>query len=180
MEHGEIYAICLRNRTSKRANASVYIDEKHAGTWRLGPYQTVRIERPVNDEGHFTFYLEGSDESRRSGISFGVSQNGLVRVEFVPEKVPVAYEAMRSRGVKKGASDDNVSNGFCRGATGISGHSGQRFTTVGAMDLDEEEKVVINLRLVGDSARPPIRPLYDVSECRSNAVPPPVTQTFYA
>ena len=55
------------------------------------------------------------------------------------------------------------------GGTGLSGHSGQGFTTVADLDYSPQEFVTINLRLVSVADEP--RPLF-----ASTPVPPPVTE----
>lgn len=56
------------------------------------------------------------------------------------------------------------------GVTGLSGKSGQKFVTVGPMELDYCQRTVINLRLVVPEQRDEPRPLAQMS----NPVPPAV------
>ncbi len=65
-----------------------------------------------------------------------------------------------------GAGGQSVS----AGATGLSGQSGQKFSTVAELDYDPDETVTVTLRLV--AAEPGPRPLTAVP--RANPVPAPV------
>ena len=86
MAHGTTYAVCFRNDRDRRADAELSIDGLSMGTWRLGPYRSACVERPVEDTGQFTFYRADSAD----GYAVGSGQvargdKGRVSVRFIPE-----------------------------------------------------------------------------------------------
>lgn len=90
LPHGRQYSLHLRNDRPVACDAAVSIDGRHVGTWRLGPRQSARIERPVDDEGRFTFYALGSAEAGAVGLESVGDQLGLLSVEFTPARPAVA------------------------------------------------------------------------------------------
>ena len=89
MKHGTQYTILLQNESNRRCDAEVYVDDQQVGIWRVNPFITVRIERPVHDHGRFTFYQVGTSEAIQAGISRNNS-NGLIRVLFKPEREKIS------------------------------------------------------------------------------------------
>lgn len=61
---------------------------------------------------------------------------------------------------------------YKEGATGLSGHSNQRFASANEIEKDESGKVTISLRIVGTDNGP--RPLTSTGCSCCNPVPPPV------
>lgn len=89
----------------------------------------------------------------------------------------ITYANTNSDGTVCDTGAITVSN--CAGGTGLSGHSGQGFTSVGSLDLDYSQQTTIYLRLVA-SKNPkgdprPLRPAMT-----SNVVPPPVNRRTYS
>ena len=158
LPHKTRYTLRLGNRTNGRCDAHVSIDGKLIGIWRIEANDGIRLERPVHDTGHFTFYALDSAEAKRAGLQLN-DQLGLVSVTFVPEKVKVVRRDSIS------AEDTLDLPAFLRrrvGGTGLSGHSNQTFTNAKDIVLDEEAKVTIHLRLVeADDTTP--RPLKGMS-----------------
>jgi hypothetical protein len=184
MKHGTQYTILLQNESNRRCDAEVYIDDQQVGIWRVNPFIAVRIERPVHDHGRFTFYQVGTSEAIQSGISRNNS-NGLIRVLFKPEREQI-YVNVNAQSQQSVAPESQSQQfiapesqsqqplapqqsraGMMAGGTGLSGHSGQGFTTVADLDYSPQEFVTINLRLVSVADEP--RPLF-----ASTPVPPPV------
>lgn len=85
MLHNTPYSLLLRNRLRVRCDAEVVIDGTPVGTWRINGNDEIRIERPVNDTGHFTFFEVGSREAHIAGITAS-PENGLISVTFKPEQ----------------------------------------------------------------------------------------------
>lgn len=184
MKHGTQYTILLQNESNRRCDAEVYIDDQQVGIWRVNPFITVRIERPVHDHGRFTFYQVGTSEAIQAGISRNNS-NGLIRVLFKPEreKISVNVNAPSQQSVapesqsqqplapqfEQPLAPQQSRAGMIAGGTGLSGHSDQGFTTVADLDYSPQEFVTINLRLVSVADEP--RPLF-----ASTPVPPPVSE----
>jgi hypothetical protein len=155
LRHNTRYSLNLRNHRGVPCDAEVTIDGIHVGTWRIDASNEIRVERPVHDTGHFTFFEVGTLEARAAGI-VKESVNGLVSVTFKPAKdYDDALYAAPLRDYKSGA-------------TGLTGESTQRFHDATAIDHDENRFFTIHLRLV--SRHPDIRPLAP----RSTPVPPPV------
>lgn len=86
LPHGSEYSIKMWNRASTRCDAKVSIDGQDVGTWRIPAREYIKIERPSNISRKFTFYEEGTSESKQAGITSGGDSNGLVSVRFIPEK----------------------------------------------------------------------------------------------
>lgn len=80
------YKIRLTNNKDVRTDAHIWIDEEKVGVWRINPYSRITIERPVNLDRKFTLVKETSYYAREAGIELGLQTNGLIKVEFKPEK----------------------------------------------------------------------------------------------
>lgn len=199
MQHGQTYKVVLVNTGNRDSDVELNIDGKNTGSFRLNKWSSVTIERPVNDNGKFTFYKDGTVESRHAGIDGVAKRNrGLVQAIFKPEKyketytydntVPIScpdvfdydtpkwlgsldgltatYNNSTIKGLARGPSGQSVSSG----GTGLSGKSNQSFYTVSDLDVDPNEFITINLRLVCNES---IRPLIS-AKVRSNPIPSPV------
>ena len=83
--HGQQYSLSMRNFDSLPCDAKVVIGDVHIGTWRIRGNRSIIIERPVNDQGRFTFYKVGSSEAEKIGATPGASRNRLITVTFTPE-----------------------------------------------------------------------------------------------
>jgi hypothetical protein len=154
IKHGTQYTVLLQNESNRRCDAEVYLDDRQVGIWRIDSYGSVRIERPVHDNGRFTFYQVDTPEAIQAGITEN-SSTGLIRVLFKPEQIRAkAAAALLSRAAP--------------GGTGLSGYSEQEFTTVAALDYAPADFTTINLRLVAIVDEP--RPLF----IHSTPVPPAV------
>ena len=156
MRHNTQYSLNLKNHRHVPCDAEVTIDGNHVGTWRINPCNEIRIERPVHDTGHFTFFEVGTDEAGMAGIA-KKADNGLVSVTFKPK---IEYMPLRAAGLPR--------TEFSAGATGLTGESKQRFIDATNIEHDMSRAFTIHLRLV--ARRPDIRPLAP----RSTPVPPPV------
>lgn len=88
MRDGDHYRLQLKNNHNTRCNATVYIDGKKVGTWRIAPYSSIKIERPVEVDKKFTFYKIYTGMPNGTGLKRGDPNNGLIRVEFTPEYEP--------------------------------------------------------------------------------------------
>jgi hypothetical protein len=154
LKHCTQYTILLQNESNRRCDAEVYLDDRQVGIWRIDSHGSVRIERPVHDNGRFTFYEAHTPEAIQAGITEN-SSTGLIRVLFKPERIPnkVAFSLL---------------DRAAPGGTGLSGYSEQEFTTVAALDYAPADFTTINLRLVAIFEEP--RPLF----IHSTPVPPPV------
>jgi len=88
MKHGETYTIVLKNDHDVRCDASVEVDGKDVGTFRINSRSNLRLERPANEQKLFTFYQLGTSEADKSGLN-KVEKNkmGLIKVIFKPEMI---------------------------------------------------------------------------------------------
>ena len=163
MLHGTKYKIVISNYSELRANAILFIDGKHIGTYRLNSKQNWAIERPPNDTACFTFYEYGTSEGFYSGLKKNDSL-GLVQCLFIPEKPrpePDIRWSIRDEPQVRFSATSKVS----AGGTGLSGRSDQEFRYAEKIELDEENSVEISLRLVCFKERP---------HSLRSSVPPPI------
>ena len=138
MKHGTQYKIGLVNEYSVRANAAVFIDGKHVGTFRLPPNSKCSIEHPVNDNSRFTFYELESKEAKQFDLFEDNEKLGEITCVFVPEKEGAYNPDIRWK------VDDTPS----RGGTGLSGYSNQEYSDAEKIELDEDKKEEITVKLL--------------------------------
>jgi hypothetical protein len=171
--HGTQYTLTLINQKAQRCDATVVIDGKQQGTYRLNGNSQVRLERSAFDSGRFTFYQAGTSEATSSELDKVSRDNlGLVQVTFVAEKqwtLPPVRPNFIYEPTKRVITYRTTRTG---GGTGLSGSSNQGFTSAGGMTYDESTRTTISLRLISSSAVQPQtpRPL----QSHTNSVPPPV------
>lgn len=153
MIHQTQYSLLLRNHRDGRCDAEVVIDGIKVGTWRVNSRGEIRIERPVHDNGHFTFFEVGTLEANAADIE-KADKNGLISVTFRPETRETTLKT--------------ADLPTLQGATGLTGESEQRFVNAETIIHDDTRSFTIHIRLV--SSRQNIRPLAP----RSTPIPPPV------
>lgn len=195
--HGQVYSIYLRNHWPDRhCDAEVKVDGKVVGEFRVNALGRVKLERPINDTGCFTFYRADSEVGQKVGAGVEVSERGLIQVRFRPS-FPFEREEKTSGAVMRNMSpvaDDGALQAFSgeesygggqhvnstkstrfkaggqslsAGVTGLSGHSTQQFTNVAPLVYDLTMETTITLRLVCVDSEP--RPVVAVT--RSNPTP---------
>jgi hypothetical protein len=67
LEHGTEYKIIVSNNNKNcRANATIYIDGKNIGSFRIEKNSKIEIERPADDtkQKKLTFFSENSREGK--------------------------------------------------------------------------------------------------------------------
>jgi hypothetical protein len=162
--HDVEYKIRLINNHATRCDATIHVDGKFIGSFRLDPYEEWSIERPSQDKRKFEFHAEESRIAREAGVISGKFSNGLIQVRFVPEHVHHVFHRM-FRGMATGARPHMMASAvpesamyaeekksrYSSGATILGGHSRQRFEQVSPLDYDERHAVTITLRLVVDN-----------------------------
>ena len=52
MRHGQVYQLALTNYGTRRSDATVRIDGKAVGSWRVPAGKSVVLEHPVDSIGH--------------------------------------------------------------------------------------------------------------------------------
>ena len=145
MKHGTQYNIELVNKYSRRANAAIYVDGKHVGTFRLPPNSKCSIEHPVNDNSRFTFYKLESKEAKQFDLFEDNDSLGEITCVFVPEKEkPDIRFSLAENPDIRWKFDDTPS----RGGTGLSGYSNQEYSVAEKIELDERKKKVITIKLL--------------------------------
>jgi hypothetical protein len=160
LKHGTQYSIKLRNHSERLlCNATVKIDGRSVGTWRVAQSEAITIERPLHDSGRFTFYQEGTPEAAKANIRL-TDVLGLISVIFIPEKRE--DDPFIPRLSMAGPRP------YAAGGTGLSGKSAQQFDEAEEIEIDDERAVTIHLRLVAIQNEP--RPLFALE----TAVPPAV------
>lgn len=138
MKHGDQYKIQMKNNTGKRCNATVYVDGKSVGTWRINAWSTCTVERPAEIDKKFTFFLVGSSSGNKAGLSRGNSDNGLVQIHFVPEKVHVREAYFCARSSEKEEDDCDTGFGlFDDGPTSLPQSSTRSFSTKSTNSMRE-------------------------------------------
>lgn len=188
LNHGQQFTLVLGNKNTCRCNATVRLDGKEVGTWRLERGQTITLERPVNEAKLFTFYRADSTEGRHVAPDVSESNQGVLSVEFVPEDASFSLHtadvlgfepsSMQGRGILRGVSFNAGvigANTTCStaGVSGLSGSSDQRFTRADHMKLDHGSRQTINLRLVCSPVSTDPTPLRPVGR-QETPLPPPV------
>lgn len=63
LKHNTVYQVVLQNLRPVRCDASVEIDGKAIGVWRVKSQDSITLERPIHDRGQFTFYQVGTVEA---------------------------------------------------------------------------------------------------------------------
>lgn len=80
------YLIELTNKRSTRAQANVKIDGNLIGRFIIDPYNNIYIKRPVAEDRALIFVAENSHEGEIAGVISKRYENGIIEVEFLPEK----------------------------------------------------------------------------------------------
>lgn len=89
LRHGQNFKVRLHNGHrgpygSVPCDATIILNGKDVGTFRVNAGQTTIIERPANDTGKFTAYQEDSYEAASIGIDRNSNELGLIEVVFRP------------------------------------------------------------------------------------------------
>jgi hypothetical protein len=188
LKHGQKYKVKLTNNQGRRVDVDLKIDGKSVGLFRVGAWDSVTLERPVNDTGCFTFFKRGTKEYNEAhGQYVSSDYRGLVQATFKPEKClsesspswvsavdPIVPTRRGISGQCIGSSDfcfaspssQNYTKGLTSGITGLEGYSDQTFTEVANLQYNLSEKVTLSVRLVSEK--------YGVRPLRSAYVPSPV------
>ena len=172
MQHGSKYSIHMKNHGAVQCDAEVTVDGKPVGEFRIRQRGSIKLERPADDDGCFTFYAADSEDAKSANLdSVSTDNMGLVTVVFRPEKRRTRVEQhtkslLRSRSGPSGSTVTNDS--FIPGGTGLSGKSDQSFTEVAPLDYDDDGTTTIYLRLVADDGP------RELKSKPSNDIPKPV------
>lgn len=193
MPHKTYYKIELGNYKDVKCDAKVYIDGEHIGTWRINSFSKIAIERPDKIDRKFVFLEEDTKLAIKSGIESGLHENGLIKVEFIPEKVMCdkGYNDEYSeeldkcecknkdkRSQKKSMSAEFSMNSYSSGATALGKHSDQTFDSVSAItSIDEANRTIITVRLIAEKPKV-YKPIISLrGALRATATPPRIEFT---
>lgn len=163
MEHNSEYTLTLQNYLDTICDANVSIDGRSVGKFRIDPQSSIQIERPASQNRKFVFLRDDSGEADRAGITSNKYMNGVVVVEFIPEKMnfskvawkanSVSYSMASNRSVNA-ARQSSFSNDLSSGATALGDYSSQHFTSVGQIsDIDESLRQRIIFRIIVDKKK---------------------------
>lgn len=141
-KHMQQYKLRLSNfNPNLNCDASVEIDGKFVGRFRIKPYSSIIIERPTHDTGKFTFYRHGTREAKLAGLVEDALE-GNITVTFNQEFREEFFRVYKVR-------DDSS------GGTGLSGVSNDRYKDAEKINIRPDSEVVIKTRLVcHDGPRP--------------------------
>ena len=148
MRHGQVYQLALTNHGTRRCDATVQIDGKAVGNWRVPAGQLIVLERPPDQPGKFTFFILGTTEAQTTGIRDN-AMLGVIEVTFTPEAQAPLFS---QRAVPKGGGANFLPappRALPKvGGTGLSGKSEQQYGTAENIEYDRGAQVAIRLRLV--------------------------------
>lgn len=139
LHHKQKFAIRLCNYSHNLScNAELKVNGKVIGKYRVEAYKCIFIERPLHDDGCFTFYKHGSGEAEKIGL-IGQDSDGVIEVIFTPEidELPLC--------LYKRSNDSLVTGGV-----GLSGQSQQKFIKASHIAEDIKQAILIKTRLVCD------------------------------
>jgi hypothetical protein len=174
MRHNTVYSLRIGNNNhSQRCDATVTVDGKEIGCFRIDAGRTITLERPSHDPGCFTFFETDSQQAQSAGVgSIANVDRGLVQVVFRPERKRYEREEKTSGGVTKDishldlefcsrgdvADSGSVTCDYDSGITGLTGKSSQTFYNVPNLDYEPNAEVTISLRLVCGSGVRELKP----------------------
>lgn len=157
------YKLRIHSNKGVRTDATVWIDGNKVGVWRVKPYGSITIERPVNNARKFTFLKEGSQAARQGGIVTGKEENGLIKVVFKHEIQEMLYNMeydTDSFGTSMSYSNDGMNSiperssllqNYSSGGTALGDHSSQTFKECSPLyNVDHSDVTTIIARLVCD------------------------------
>lgn len=156
IKHMQQYKLRLTNfHTELSCDASLEIDGKFVGRFRIKPYSSILIDRPTNDRGIFTFFKKDSFEAKSAGLT-GQSNEGVISVTFyqeIPDKTYVIVGDGVAMKVPLGKLS-NTSNNLVSGGTGLSGISQTNFSTAKSINIGEKSESIVTRLVCHDQPRP--------------------------
>ena len=153
ISNGTEYSINLSNTKAARCIAEVEIDGKNVGDFVLGAFESIDIERPVNEARKFIALTKGSSEFNDAELNqVSREELGLIKVTFRPEK-RLIRRSITTRQERRVSFDNDIM--LCSSqsvGTGLGSESDQEFTTVSGFQTGTP--TIIYLRLVSKSISP--------------------------
>ena len=179
LRHGQTYQLALTNHGALRCDVFLEIDGKDMGAWRIPAAETIFLERPLRQEGRFTFFRLDSPEAKATGIP-KEGTAGKVSAWFLPELIELeipfndrdlaSLAAAKPEPIEDDEGKDSPSVLFAAkptaapregrvGGTGLTGKSEQQFGAVAEpIDYDDDASKVVEVWLTEE-------PLYAVFAC---------------
>lgn len=156
VKDGAEYSLVLNSNHGTKADAEVTIDGERIGTFRIPPYGSLEVERPADTARKLTFVKEASKRAQKAGVSAGEANNGLVQVEFKPEKALLVASAFRNTGKRvEPIDEDDISTWGVteyKSDGRMTGAKGKRSRAPSPIVEVEEE--CANFRMFGDEDIP--------------------------
>jgi hypothetical protein len=145
LEHGTEYKIIVGNNNKNcRANATIFVDGKNIGSFRIEKNSKIEIERPSEDskKQKFTFFSENSREGKLGKLS-ECSMLGHLKIEIQCEDISKKIFSINTLFCDGGSFDqiDGPSRIQCdsaRGGTALGKSSKQTFTNAEYMKTIDE------------------------------------------
>lgn len=156
IKHMQQYKLRLTNfHTELSCDASLEIDGKFVGRFRVKPYSSILIDRPTNDRGIFTFYKKESFEAGSARLT-GQHNDGIICVTFYQE-IPDKTYVLVGNGLAQKVSLKKLSktsNNFVTGGTGLSGISQTSFSTAKSINIGGKSECIVTRLVCHDQPRP--------------------------
>lgn len=144
LSDGQEYTVRIYNHSHVNTiNATVEIDGRSIGVFRINPNTHAEIKRPVDRNRLLTFYSFESEEGKMAGIRPAHSGSIVVTINKVERTTHVAPMY---------AVCDGPCEADCRGGgTGLGRFSSQKFTEAEWLPVSKHNAVVLmgNMRLKG-------------------------------
>ena len=87
LKHGTKYNIGITNESNFNANADIFIDNQHIGSFRIPKNaDNIQIERPVDVNRSFIFMSKNSDIAQLAGVNQISNRHlGIINIHLRPE-----------------------------------------------------------------------------------------------
>lgn len=146
LKHDTEYKICIVNHhPTLRADATVNVDGKKVGEFRVNNKSKITIERPVHAARKLTFYAINSDKGAMAALSSSNPELGNIEVKVQMEKKRVRF--IMTDGPESDDGEDECDCGSRLGGTGLGVSSQQKFVSAPDIRLDDEV-IIIKTKLV--------------------------------
>ncbi len=155
LAHATLYKVRMINHHSRlRCDATVLIDGKNIGSYRISPSSMFTLERTAEVKKRLTFYKVDSDQGREAGLNGNNPDLGEVKIIFAQEKSftnrELTFDEVDSSDyICKGVSLDTP-----KGGTGLSQASTQRFREVPDLPISEKFTMTLTLTLKESGVEP--------------------------
>lgn len=143
LNHGEEYKIkILNHHKTLRANASISVDGKNIGYFRVERDASIMAERPSSQERRLTFYKRGTKEAQKGGLSDNNPEQGILRVTIEQEEASGLFS------FSKGDLQCDSADCMAAGGTALGRSSSQRFSSASSMKTKDKVIVIRALMVV--------------------------------